>query len=137
MQGLKVGFKNKFRRSLSMSALAALIVCTSVSAKADSTRDFMLSATYGTLAGTLVGAASLAFSERPGENLNQVARGASLGLYVGILLGLYVVYGSSGPADDDTAGVVLLKPAPDLFVAPVFSDRGVAGAQANYTFLRF
>ncbi len=51
-----------------------------------------MSATYGVLAGTLVGAASLAFTDRPGDNLNRVARGASFGLYAGILLGVYIVY---------------------------------------------
>jgi hypothetical protein len=55
-------------------------------------REFIRSCTYGVLAGTLVGAATLAFTEQPGENINRVARGASLGLYAGILLGLYVIY---------------------------------------------
>ncbi len=55
-------------------------------------REFITATTYGVLAGTLVGAASLAFTEQPGENLQRVARGASLGLYAGIFLGLYIVY---------------------------------------------
>jgi hypothetical protein len=55
-------------------------------------REFLMSCTYGVLAGTLVGAASLAFTDKPSENLNHVARGASIGLYTGILLGIYVVY---------------------------------------------
>ncbi len=134
MQGLIVGIKKIVLRTFLVTALIAF---TSASAKADATRDFMMSATYGTLAGTLVGAASLAFSERPGENLNKVARGASLGLYVGILLGLYVAYGNSGPTEDDIPNVVRSVPTPDLYVAPVITDRGLEGAQANYTFLRF
>lgn len=56
-------------------------------------REFVMSCTYGVLAGTIVGAAMLAFTDQPGENLNKVARGASIGLYAGILLGFYVVYG--------------------------------------------
>src|SRR5581483_4418709 len=55
-------------------------------------REFITSCTYGVLAGTLVGAASLAFVSQPGQNMDHVARGASIGLYAGILLGLYVVY---------------------------------------------
>lgn len=51
-----------------------------------------MSCTYGVLAGTLVGAASLAFVDKPGDNLQRVARGASLGLYAGIGLGYYTVY---------------------------------------------
>jgi hypothetical protein len=61
-------------------------------ANAEPVREFAMSATYGVLAGTLVGAASLAFTDRPGDNLNRVARGASFGLYAGILLGVYIVY---------------------------------------------
>lgn len=55
-------------------------------------REFIMSCTYGVLAGTLVGAASLAFVDKPGDNLQRVARGASLGLYAGIGLGYYTVY---------------------------------------------
>ncbi len=62
-------------------------------AKAGQGKDFIMSVVYGTLAGTLVGAATLAFTSNPGDNLNNVARGASYGLYAGILLGLYVTYG--------------------------------------------
>lgn len=58
-----------------------------------------MSCTYGVLAGTLVGTALLAFEDQPGDNLNKVARGASIGLYAGIMLGLYVVY--AVPEDDD------------------------------------
>lgn len=65
-------------------------------------REFILSCSYGVMAGTLVGAATLAFSDRPGSNLNRVARGASIGLYAGILLGVFVVYGGdSGPDEDE------------------------------------
>ena len=68
----------------------------------NTSREFVMSCTYGVLAGTLVGAAMLAFTDQPGENLSKVARGASIGLYTGILLGLYVVYGvSDGEEDPD------------------------------------
>lgn len=71
-------------------------------------REFLLSCVYGTVAGTLVGAASLAFTDKPNKNLNRVARGASIGLYSGILLGLYVVYGTS----EDDSDPVVLAPTP-------------------------
>lgn len=104
-------------------------------------RDFILSCSYGVLAGTLVGAATLAFSDKPGDNLNKVARGASIGLYAGILLGLYVVYG--GPNEDEdaaaAAGIVKYKfrEPPRLIVAPLIGERGFEGGAANYTLVKF
>lgn len=61
-------------------------------AQSNPEKEFVMSCTYGVLAGTLVGAASLAFVDKPGDNLQRVARGASIGLYAGIALGYYTVY---------------------------------------------
>ncbi|MCC6278611.1 MAG: hypothetical protein IT289_11915 [Oligoflexia bacterium] len=74
-----------------------LFVLIPWNAQAASGKEFTTSVIYGALAGTLVGAATLAFTTNPGDNLNNVARGASYGLYAGILLGVYVSYG----LDDD------------------------------------
>ena len=123
--------------------LVGSLVAMPLKARADSTREFMMSAAYGALAGTLVGAATLAFSDRPGDNLNKVARGASLGLYSGILLGLYVVYG--GPTEDSDAAEQLKRQTsfkmpkePNLLVAPILGDCGnLEGAQASYSVLHF
>jgi hypothetical protein len=123
--------------------LVGSLVAMPFKAQADSTHEFMMSAAYGALAGTLVGAATLAFSDRPGDNLNKVARGTSLGLYAGILLGLYVIYG--GPTEDSDAADQLKRQTSfkmpkesDLLVAPILGDRGaLQGAQASYSVLRF
>ena len=121
--------------------LSVSILALPTTAKADGTREFMMSATYGALAGTLVGAATLAFSDKPGENLNKVARGASLGLYAGILLGLYVAYGGNSDQDDAAAQLrntsYKFHEAPNLLVAPLLSERGLEGAQASYTVVHF
>lgn len=63
---------------------------------------FLLTSTYGVLAGTLTGLASLAFYEEPGDHGRNVAMGASLGLYVGLLLGAYLVYAPqlAAPSND-------------------------------------
>jgi hypothetical protein len=58
--------------------------------QAEPMKDFLMSCVYGTLSGALVGAATLAFSEDPTSSMNNIARGASLGLYAGIGLGLYL-----------------------------------------------
>ena len=71
-------------------------------------KEFIMSCTYGILTGTLVGFASLAFTDQPGENLNRVARGASLGLYLGIALGAYVVY--MVPSQMDEEDQILQQP---------------------------
>lgn len=105
------------------------------SARADTaSKEFVMSCTYGVLAGTLVGAAMLAFTDQPGENLSKVARGASIGLYTGILLGLYVVYGVdeneeepdmlNGPSE----GWRQPKRFPAWAFAPTFGSRGIDGA---------
>jgi hypothetical protein len=50
-------------------------------------KDLILMSAYGTVAGMIVGAATLAFTAHPMSKLKRVAIGASLGLYVGIILG--------------------------------------------------
>lgn len=125
-------------------ALLTMFTVLSVpkSASAEPMREFVMSASYGVLAGTLVGAATLAFSDKPGDNLNKVARGASLGLYAGILLGLYVVYGvpnQEEAAIRDQLGQTLPQPEPPrLLIAPLLSDRGTLdGGELSYQVLRF
>jgi hypothetical protein len=88
-------------------------------AEANEMKEFSTSAVYGVLAGTLVGAASLAFTDKPGDNLNMIARGASLGLYAGILLGLYVVYLVPSP------GEVYQEPEPYPVLPPEELPEGV------------
>jgi hypothetical protein len=117
-------------------ALIFVLTLTPSRAKAEAAREFIMSCTYGVLAGTLVGGASLAFSDKPGDNLNKVARGASIGLYAGILLGAYVVYGVPVDNPDDVAAVV--PELPRLTVFPlVSSERGLEGGAASLTAYRF
>lgn len=78
--------------SIIVGLSSSIVGLTSQPTYASSEREFVLSCTYGVLAGTLVGAASLAFVDRPGENLQHVARGASIGLYIGIGLGYYTAF---------------------------------------------
>jgi len=113
----------------------AWILFQSSIASADSTKDFVMSCTYGVLAGTLVGTATLAFTNNPGNNLNNIARGASIGLYAGILLGLYVVNLSSAPADEEGSATSY---NPKLQIYPIVSDQhGVEGGAVRYSLLQF
>jgi hypothetical protein len=109
----------------------------SLSAHANPTREFIMSCTYGVMAGTLVGAASLAFEDRPSDHLSKVARGASLGLYTGILLGVYVVYIVPGMENTEEEDPVALKEPPVLFM-PTFDNRDrIDGMQASWNVFNF
>ncbi len=77
---------------ISTAVVLFLIAPPSAHAATSPEREFIMSCTYGVMAGTLVGAATLAFSSSPGNNLQNVARGASIGLYLGIALGYYTAY---------------------------------------------
>ena len=65
---------------------------------------FLRTASYGLIAGGLLGAASLAFTAEPGNNLNNIFRGASLGLYAGMIYGAYRIY----TANDEAYAVIPL-----------------------------
>jgi hypothetical protein len=80
------------RYALRRSIIVLMLSLMPFTSQANPEREFIMSCTYGVLAGTLVGAATLAFVDNPSDNLQRVARGASLGLYAGIMLGLYTVY---------------------------------------------
>lgn len=75
-------------------ALVSLVVALMVwmpDARADdgsAMAAFLRSCAWGTGIGAGVGALSLAFQDNPGEHTMNVARGASLGLYGGILYGV-------------------------------------------------
>ena len=142
--------QSSFKRMLKISACLVLIfgLLLPRPSQADPAREFLLSCTYGVLAGTLVGAAALAFTSNPGDNLNMVARGASLGLYAGIFLGFYIVYGVPNGNEEDeaaaaAAGVTMRgrifkpPPPPRLQIMPLVSQRGLEGAAARYEVLSF
>lgn len=94
----------------------------------------MLTTTYGVIAGTLTGLASLAFYEKPGEKTRNIAVGASLGLYVGILLGAYVVYvptlssPRSSPSNDEDD---LLDSDPINLNSSLLPPRNNGGAEGS------
>ena len=106
-------------------------------------REFIMSCTYGVLAGTLVGGAMLAFTDQPGDNLSKVARGASLGLYAGILLGVYVVYIVPGQLEDEAQEIEGLPPpeeeASNFQIYPLINPEKnkIEGVATNWTLLRF
>ena len=61
-------------------------------AESRETKVLLLTSSYGVIAGSITGLASLAFIDSPGDHLRNVAMGASLGLYAGIALGAYMIW---------------------------------------------
>lgn len=117
-------------------------------AGANPEREFITSCTYGVLAGTLVGAASLAFVDKPGDNLQRVARGASLGLYVGIGLGFYTVYILPKQLQKDDERLLESETSEyssrsrknnsqNWLVFPLVGEKGVDGVGAFWQIARF
>lgn len=81
-------------------ALAGAVLVSPVRearAASQEARVFLLTSTYGVMAGSLTGLASLAFYSKPSAHMRNVAVGASLGLYMGIALGAYLLYGLPDP----------------------------------------
>lgn len=129
----------KFRSARVLPIILVFVstLFASPKAKADAARDFLMSCSYGVLAGTLVGAASLAFADKPGESLNRVARGASIGLYAGILLGLYVVYAVPSEEDEMRDLIGPYGQEPRWALLPVVNERGLDGVSAQFRLLDF
>jgi len=78
-------------------SVSCLGISRSAVAAPSKTKVYVLTSTYGIMAGTLTGLASLAFYNSPGDHLRNVAVGASLGLYMGVLLGTYLIYFQPDP----------------------------------------
>jgi hypothetical protein len=93
---------------------------------------FLKSCAYGTAAGALVGLASLAINENPGGKMNNIARGASLGLYAGIGFGLYSIYGKKDSSS--TSDLVLNNP---IWLSPIQTRDQIQGVQLNWAHLSF
>ena len=109
-----------------------LLLVFSASAKANMST-FLKSCGYGTLAGAALGLASIAVSENPKGKINNVARGASLGLYAGIGYGAYLHYrqkntlGSQDFSQNDSV----------LFFSPIVDRQSVQGVQAHFLIGKF
>lgn len=108
---------------------AALIICFPLSSYAYGVRDFITTAGKGILVGATLGVVSLAFEDHPEDSWNNVARGASLGLYGGIAYGFYLSRQDTVGAPIDEDGYALL---------PLFSkDKKLEGVVLNRTIYSF
>lgn len=67
---------------------AAVSVSTPDNARAEGMGDVLSDAFYGGLAGALVGAAVLAFTDEPGDHLDYMLTGAGIGVIAGTIYGV-------------------------------------------------
>ena len=93
------------RKKIGLFLTVFFVLVTSQPSHGEEGKEFFTSVVYGTVAGTLVGVATLAFTADPGDNLMNIARGASIGLYCGILLGVYLTYWT-GDSNDQPQGTI-------------------------------
>ena len=91
-------------------------------------KSFFLACGIGTAAGASLGAASLAFISSPGDNLQNIAKGASLGLYAGILWGYYNVVIAKDPQPINS------EAESHWMITPDFNGHQIDGAQVGYIF---
>ncbi len=106
---------------------------------------FLKSCAYGTVAGAVIGLATLATSENPDGKMSNVARGASLGLYAGIGFGLYTIYSkpSSGSLDiaemsDRSSEIAEMSAVINpVWFSPIQKDQRIDGLQLNWAKISF
>ncbi|HON37518.1 MAG: hypothetical protein ACOX3E_15335 [Desulfomonilia bacterium] len=87
---------------VTMALVLSLFVLPSTSNAQSSLEVVLWDSLLGAGIGALVGAATLAFMDHPGDHLERIAQGASIGLIGGIAFGFYeispVFYSSVDPA---------------------------------------
>lgn len=88
---------------------------------AEDLKTFLRSCGYGTLIGAGVGLASLVFEKKPNESYSNIARGASLGLYAGIGMGLLMVKNPSISSESLT----FKEPNSNFFLTPDFENKSL------------
>lgn len=90
------------------------------------TKAFLVMCAYGTVGGSLLGFASMAF----GTNSRAIAQGASLGLYAGIIFGGYVISSHrdpNAPVDEYSNDPYYGQPAGDPGYPPADNSGGGYG----------
>jgi hypothetical protein len=125
--------KNRLVAALVSVLLASPIVITPSHAEADEMRTFLLSCAYGTMIGAAVGLATVAISDDPGAHTQNIAKGASLGLYAGIGLGLYLDYGRQSSANSD----LTLKKMSPIWLQADSAQGHVQGGSLHWMSYRF
>jgi hypothetical protein len=114
----------KYKRMVTrVLSFIILIIWTAPCSAAESTfKEVFQDALYGGVAGTLIGAAVMAFSKRTGEHLDYMGYGAAGGALVGAAVGLTLIHRSL--AELDKGKVKFAIPV----IVPDFKDANARGA---------
>lgn len=105
-------------------------------------RSLLMISGYSTAIGAAIGAALLAFTSEPGENLSYVARGAAVGFLGGATAGAFLVFSPLfieepwSQQSSSSQQLQLVSNAASTGVqwtfSPVISQRGVAALAAHF-----
>ncbi len=109
--------------------ISIIILCSLFSSfgQAANLRGFLKACAWGTVGGAAAGVVSLAFADKPNESWNNVAKGASLGLYAGIAYGVL---------EANRPEVTTIQ-APEYTVTPQFNKGAIEGIQFSSLVYRF
>jgi hypothetical protein len=97
------------------------------SVSAETLRPFLSACGWGVIGGATAGVVSLAFVDKPSESWNNVAKGASLGLYAGIGYGLYQI----------NAPLTKTRVEPSFAWAPRWNQGSISGIDLTAVLYRF
>lgn len=111
-----------------------LSIFASVSHATPQMNQFLKSCAYGTLGGAVIGLGTLAISDNPGGKMNNIARGASLGLYAGIGYGFYSLEKNKNQTMDQHPD---LGSQGAVYFSPIVSRQSVEGVQLNWLSAKF
>ena len=104
-----------------------LIIWTAPCSAAESTlkvKDVFQDALYGGVAGTLIGAAVMAFTKRTGEHLDYMGYGAAGGALVGAAVGLTLINRSLAELDKGKVRFAIPAIKPDIIDKTAKSEGG-------------
>lgn len=106
-------------RLTALLTLCAMLVSASVACADDNAfRETFKDALYGGAVGTLVGAALLAFTKKPGDHLDYMAYGAAAGVLVGATYGAVKSARSLATIENGNVRIAMPIIIPDLVDSP-------------------
>ena len=137
----------KRMRWLVVGMLLAGAITARAETGAERFRSLLTISGYSTVIGAAVGAALLAFTKNPGDNLDYVARGAAIGFLGGAAVGSFMVFSPliiDEPWSHRTSPLRSLALVPDpaladarLTLSPIINRRGVQAVAIRASLLQF